>query len=368
MTQIKIEVPSNDPIALSALGEALQRIATERKGGESIEETFKQAEQTLSTINDLVDDGLLVRPEQLNDSPTREDVERTATDVELKDDTIDTLTSDIGLVRQQTVTPVSDIKQGEPCTESEAEALDDLCGVEDDTLDADGLPWDKRIHSRGKTRLADDTWRLARKPNDKTQEEWDEYVTSVKAELKVVQDIPVPSDTVTPPVVDEQGPFYWSHDESSSCGKVETIEELHEMIPGDGLVTQIDEESYKQRVEAGYDNGEKTPTETLTPPVVETEVVTPPTLDDVQASEPVAAVEPPTSVTAPVTTDNTPSVSTFQELMKYITSDAAKRGATNDMIKEVLAQVDPSLTAIPLIANRADLIPTFVAKLEGRLS
>ena len=359
MTRIKIEVPSNDPIALSALGEALQRIATERNGGQPLtrEEIGDSSHKDDKFVHDLdVNNMYLNRAPNVKPDNT--------TNMELKDDVTK---------REGDLVTSSDIMEEElKHVDDTTEQYEAGGGVEDDTLDKDGLPWDKRIHSRGKTRLADDTWRLARKPNDKTQEEWDEYVASVKAELKAVQDIPVPSDTVTPPVVDEQGPFYWSHDESSSCGKVETLEELHEMVPGDGLVTQIDEESYNQRVEAGYDNGEQAPTETLTPPVVETETVTPPTLDeravaDVQASEPVAAVEPPTSVTAPVV-DNTPSVSTFQELMKYITSDAAKRGATNDMIKEVLAQVDPSLTAIPLIANRADLIPTFVAKLEAKLS
>lgn len=322
MTQIKIEVPSNDPIALSALGEALQRIAAERTSGseyfDGSEPTMAQTSADLSktvkfediepsgpTIKEMVEDGTL------SPLPT--------------DETKKGVTSYNDIAR--TVNASFDTPQN--IMEEELKHVDDTTeqyeaggGVEDDTLDADGLPWDKRIHSRGKTRLADYTWRLARKPNDKTQEEWDEYVTSVKAELKAVQNIPAPSDTVTPPVVDD--------------------------------TTQTE-------VDAGN----------LTPPVVET--VTPPTLDeqavaDVQVSGPVAAVEPPASVTAPVVTDNTPKVSTFQELMKYITSDAAKRGATNDMIKEVLAQVDPSLTAIPLIANRADLIPTFVAKLEGRLS
>lgn len=354
MTQIKIEVPSNDPIALSALGEALQRIATERKGEQPYKRdvdapTREDVERTAAKLERNAVYGSNVKFEDIEPiGPTIEEMIDDGTLSPLStDDTMDTLVSDMGLVRQQAVTPVSDIKQGEPCTESEVEALD---SESDDTLDKDGLPWDKRIHSRGKTRLADDTWRLARKPNDKTQEEWDEYVASVKAELKAVQDIPAPNLT------EEQ-----------------VREEIKEKLESGEVVVQA-------------------PTEALvTPPVVETEVVTPPTLDeqavaDIQlegvtpngdvaidsgsqaTGEPVAAVEPPASVTAPVTTDNTPSVSTFQELMKYITSDAAKRGATNDMIKEVLAQVDPSLTAIPLIANRADLIPTFVAKLEGRLS
>ena len=333
MTQIKIEVPSNDPIALSALGEALQRIATERGYERSlrVEGHTKSFTRTVK----LGEESVTETTTRTAAVPTREELieqmesfETPKNDdyVEESPESFNVMLKDDVTKREGDLVTSSDIKQGEPCTESEVEALDELCSESDGTLDKDGLPWDKRIHSRGKTRLADDTWRLARKPNDKTQEEWDEYVASVKAELKAVQDIPAPSLT------EEQ-----------------VREEIKEKLESGEVVVQA-------------------PTDALvTPPVVETEAVTPPTLDE-QASEPVAAVEPPTSVTAPVTTDNTPSVSTFQELMKYITSDAAKRGATNDMIKEVLAQVDPSLTAIPLIANRADLIPTFVAKLEGRLS
>lgn len=331
MTQIKIEVPSNDPIALSALGEALQRIAAERGYERSL-----RVEGQVESFTKTVQSG----DQSVTETTTRTTDRDNTANVELKDD----VTKREGDVKFENTTTEEQHNENMLADQVDVDDTNEAGGgVEDDTLDADGLPWDKRIHSRGKTRLADDTWRLARKPNDKTQEEWDEYVASVKAELKAVQDIPAPSDTVT-------------------------------------IATDVNNVEYQQtqgvispdcKVEVTLD--EQAPTETLTPPVVETETVTPPTLDeqavdDVQASEPVAAVEPPTSVTTPVTTDNTPSVSTFQELMKYITSDAAKRGATNDMIKEVLAQVDPSLTAIPLIANRADLIPTFVAKLEAKLS
>jgi hypothetical protein len=55
-----------------------------------------------------------------------------------------------------------------------------------DTPDADGIVWDKRIHSQGQTRNADNTWRLARKPKDKSEAEWNEYVEAVKAELLAV--------------------------------------------------------------------------------------------------------------------------------------------------------------------------------------
>lgn len=332
MTQIKIEVPSNDPIALSALGEALQRIASERASS-----PIKRRDAVLNSVRDLqpVQQASADLPQTVKFENTTTEEQHNENMLADQMESFETPKNDdyVEELSESATTLANQVNQLHEQVDAsgDVEVPDTL--PTDDTLDADGLPWDKRIHSRGKTRLADDTWRLARKPNDKTQEEWDEYVASVKAELKAVQDIPAPSDTMTPPVVDEP----------------------------------------QAEVDAGN----------LTPPVVETETVTPPVIDEPATQlegvtpngdsgsqvtgEPVPAVEPPTSVTAPAV-DNTPSVSTFQELMKYITSDAAKRGATNYMIKEVLAQVDPSLTAIPLIANRADLIPSFVAKLEAKLS
>jgi len=62
-----------------------------------------------------------------------------------------------------------------------------------DHLDADGIPWDARIHAGTKTRLkADNTWKL--KPGvDKA------LVDQVKAELKGAQAVPVPPLATLPP-------------------------------------------------------------------------------------------------------------------------------------------------------------------------
>lgn len=62
---------------------------------------------------------------------------------------------------------------------------DDDATPEGVTVDANGLPWDARIHSSGKTLLADDTWRLKRGvPDDERQ--------AIEAELKQLMAIPVP--------------------------------------------------------------------------------------------------------------------------------------------------------------------------------
>ena len=318
MTQIKIEVPANDTIALNAFAEALQRIAAERDttpltesftrtvsvGNESITET------TVKPVTDCVtsgqmDEGFSV-PENYEES----------------------------IANFHTSPRSADVKFEEAVEEVNAKA--NVTPPEtSDTLDADGIPWDKRIHSKGKSRLADDTWRLRKRPADKDEDEWTTYIDTVKAELKAVQDIPVEptldeqavadvqeSETVTPPTLVEQ-----------------PSTELEGVTPNGDIVTAPD-------AEAGEPCSPVTPPSAVVPPV--------------------AAVTPPTSLIPPVADE--PTVKTFPELMKYITTSAAKRGANNDMIKEVLLEVDASLTAIPLIANRVDLIPTFVEKLEVRLA
>jgi hypothetical protein len=54
-------------------------------------------------------------------------------------------------------------------------------------LDADGLPWDGRIHSSSKKKLAKTKqWKKRRKPNDQAEDQWERYVESVEAELRRV--------------------------------------------------------------------------------------------------------------------------------------------------------------------------------------
>jgi hypothetical protein len=51
-------------------------------------------------------------------------------------------------------------------------------------IDADGLPWDGRIHSSSKKKLSKtEQWKKRRKPNDQTEQQFGQYVASVEAEL-----------------------------------------------------------------------------------------------------------------------------------------------------------------------------------------
>ena len=337
MTQIKIEVPANDHIALSAMAEALQRIATERAPSDDTGVTQSDAEtygkawsEHYGSNTEQPTDDMLVNADIAFQALQNEGVvpPKSAVDTE-------------AFEASECVVTVNE-------SDMDAEPVDpsrNLNTEQNDTLDADGIPHDKRIHSKGATRLADNTWRLRKRPADKTEDEWTTYIDSVKAELKAVQDIPT---------LDEQA--------------------VADLTPP----VMLTEEQAREEIKDKLESGEVTVEAPLTPPVIDEPVVQ---LEGVTPNgdvaieppvtttgEPVAPVTPPTSLTPPVAEADKPNVTTFQELMLYMTSDAKKRGADNDMIKETLLEVDPALTAIPLIATRADLIPKFVEALEAKLS
>ena len=354
MTQIKIEVPANDHIALSAMADALQRIATERAPSVTTGDTaWKQMDKIYAEHNEntpkrddyiepvgpeILKNFKVYTPntEKLNEQPessghveltrTGDEVEASIHHNESFDETVSTL--------PDYETSIANFHTGPRVRDAATE--------QDDTLDDEGIPHDKRIHSKGATRLSDNTWRLRKRPADKTEEEWTAYIDSVKAELKAVQDIP--NETTVTDVND-----------------VEYRKAQGVIAPNCEVEVTLDEQAVAD----------------LTPPVIDEpatqlEGVTP-NCDvaiepPVTAGTPVAPVTPPTSLTPPVVEADKPSVTTFQELMLYMTSDAKKRGADNDMIKATLLEVDPALTAIPLIATRADLIPKFVTALAAKLA
>jgi hypothetical protein len=72
-------------------------------------------------------------------------------------------------------------------------------------LDANGLPWDGRIHSRAKTKNSDGTWRYMRGVQDAA-------ISKVEAELKQSLSAPVPpSNVATAPIPPPPAPMMpWS--------------------------------------------------------------------------------------------------------------------------------------------------------------
>lgn len=321
MTQIKIEVPANDHIALSAMADALQRIATEHASSVSVVEP------------ENIPEGVVQRtPVNPAEAYGKAGSEHYGSNTGQLNDELEHASQ-----------PDHDeaFEEGEKLFDAEIARMDEE-RERDDTLDADGIPHDKRIHSKGATRLADNTWRLRKRPADKTEEEWTAYIDSVKAEFKAVQDIPTLDEQAVADLTPPEAEFT----EQQAVDHIGNVNDN----PMDVVEPTLDEQAVAD----------------LTPPVIDTD--TPNGMSEANET-PVAPVTPPTSLTPPVVeaASDKPSVTTFQELMLYMTSDAKKRGADNDTIKATLLEVDPALTAIPLIATRADLIPKFVTALEAKL-
>jgi hypothetical protein len=106
-------------------------------------------------------------------------------------------------------------------------------------LDAEGLPWDSRIHASTRTRNKDETWRLLRGVDQG-------LVDQVKAELKAAMSAPVPASppaapAETPPAApsDDQPPvsfagFVQAITKKQAAGLL-TVQEINEVCVKHGL-------------------------------------------------------------------------------------------------------------------------------------
>lgn len=186
---IKFELPSDDALVLKHIGTALTNIAAELRGG--------AGEQPVATRVE-------VQPETTDQQYAS--LAEDGAKVEAPVEPVDTVADDT-----PPPPPVQYVPKSETVTDvvDEVESQGDHAGVE---LDINGLPWDGRIHSANKSQNADGSWRNRRQAKDdnRTTEEWKQYISTVEAELKgaisgdtVADDTPPP-----PPVVDaEPTPF-----------------------------------------------------------------------------------------------------------------------------------------------------------------
>lgn len=331
---MKLELPDNNASVLFHMGNALQSIASD------LDAAYNNQTPLRADVSGMTQDELSDTVDKMIESVAADwkvPVDRLTGNI-TDTDSIDDLAESIGIIRQQASDATVEVG---------------------DTIDADGLPWDQRIHSRGKTRLADNTWRMARKPNDKSDEEWAEYVEGVKAELKALMAIPVatgaeldvlvnipvataelPVELVTPPVVD-----------ATDVNGVEFRQlsgEIHNVEINGTLEFPPIVDSATFEAVANSDIGAGQPVRIVTPPVVEApEVVTPP-VDAAVVTPPI--VEAPEVVTGPTT---------FPELMKFITVNNKK--LTKESVDEALKA--QGLASIALLAARTDLIPQVHAAL-----
>lgn len=129
-------------------------------------------------------------------------------------------------------------------------------------VDANGFTHDSRIHARTKTKNADGTWKILRRPQSfETAQEWEAFIAEVRAEQSgdlpppVVEEIeseevPPPnnfgaeSEEVPPPVVEEDEPVditfgVLMKTVTGSGGKV-TPEDLQEICEGYELTSSVE--------------------------------------------------------------------------------------------------------------------------------
>lgn len=102
------------------------------------------------------------------------------------------------------VEPVIQTAESEPM-QLDSKAVESTVHVEDESLtDADGLPWDARIHAGSRERTATGTWRARRKPSEMSADQWAAYMDDVRDELRQLMAVPVTAqpelETVVPPI------------------------------------------------------------------------------------------------------------------------------------------------------------------------
>lgn len=128
--------------------------------------------------------------------------------------------------------------------------------------DAEGIKRDARIHSDAAEPFkADGTWKRKRNtPDDVYESVYEELAREAHA-AGLYKGPLLGQFELESKVVDEGGPYYWSHDESDCVGICQTLKELSDMQDSDPCVENIGKEQYDARVAAGAagDHKDKAP-------------------------------------------------------------------------------------------------------------
>lgn len=174
---ITLTIPNDDHIALRAFGKALEEMALAH-GAEPRKTTAGELSYKLNI--DTTDATAALERLRTTAEEFQPEVDTTAQQVESL-----TVPGATHVMTEQTLVgepvPVGDgnFSQGYIATVEEIA----------DPVDSTGTPWDERIHSTSKALNADGTWRLRRKPADKTPEEWTAYVKWVEEDVHLVMSL-----------------------------------------------------------------------------------------------------------------------------------------------------------------------------------
>lgn len=339
--QISLTIPNDDPIALRAFGNALEEMAVAH--GAELRKTVK--------VSDLELQYNVVRPlAQGITEPLRP--------------------------YQQAVLDTGAEGEFVPFTDPEGPTIQDL--IDDGTLpapdynlDADGLPWDARIHSGNQERNSDNTWRVRRRPKDLTPEQWVEQVAQVRDELFALMAIPVAD-----PVVDDECPGDSTctdqgcphhYADESPAAVFGAVQPAPESIPVAEIVTISEHPVVVEQSSGGLSLGfniqcEPLPAPPIADPVPPAPAPLPPVADPVPQH--LHGLAPLPTVTAAA---DVPA--TLAELMTWLTSkapsDEAGRAARLEQINGIVAR--HGLVTLSQLQKRLDLIPQVYADLVKEL-
>jgi len=200
-------------------------------------------------------------------------------------------------------------------------------------VDSEGMPWDTRIHASTKTTVKDGKWKNKRKPLKMGDDEWAEFVTTVKAECKqAMTGEPIEVETMEDCVsVAEQA---FGTTPPPPPPPAPTVSDVPPPPPPTA------------------------PTVSDVPPPPPPPA---PTVSDVPPPPPAPAVSdvPPPPPPPPAPTASASDIK-FPDLMKLVTSNRDK-----DALGKVTAIINKhGVTKLPLLMSaRPDLIPTIHAEL-----
>lgn len=323
--QISLTIPNDDPIALRAFGNALEEMAVAH-GAEVREPVVISQKQAVADVS--VKTVMQDIAEPLLPSPRTAQALREADDIEAA--------------------------HSVPFTD------DDTQLATNDTLDADGLPWDARIHSGNQERNADNTWRVRRRPKDVTPEQWAEQVAQVRDELFALMAIPVADPAPQCRDCDDTGKFYAMDDTPCACPA------------GDAYRTEAESPA----TVFGTPDPVEVPPAPESLPVVTVSDPVPPApapLPPVVAADPVPPAPAPLP---PVTVMPTPAQSaiptTMADFMTSLTKYGPKDPSNKDECAAHVARVNEivarhGLVSVGQLAKRLDLIPQVYADLVKEL-
>lgn len=158
MSHIKIEVPNDDEAALHYFGEAMIKLSACVRGEGPVDVRVEPIAYKID----------------MSDESVKERLQRATQDL---------MQAAPAMLRENDVDGSIEVhgKRKEVEVDTTSQQVESLAHT-----DSTGTPWDERIHSASKALNADGTWRLRRKPADKTPEEWADYVKWVEEDIHTV--------------------------------------------------------------------------------------------------------------------------------------------------------------------------------------